>query len=143
VNSEGLEKVFKDYHATPQQARAKEGPLSEKNLEELTSKARNLVASAIPEWYWCRKDSYEKTEVPPGQPFALYLMHALANMAGDPDCEYPLQVIHGVPLGVDEDVLDDPEIWPTKEELGLEPPELEPACVRAAENYGSANLFCM
>ena len=68
-------------------------------------------------------------------------MHALANMAGDPNCDYALQLIHSVPLGVDEDVLDDPEIWPTKEEFGLEPPELEPACVRAAENYGSADLF--
>ena len=51
-------------------------------------------------------------------------MAALGRMAGDVDAEYPLLVQTGVPLGVDEPVLDDPGVWPTKEELGCEPKDM-------------------
>ena len=78
---------------------------------------------------------------PEGQPFYLTLLHLLALEAKDIDCQYPLVVADGVPLGVDNDMLLDPGVWPTKEELGEEPQELEPALPSWQENYTSADSF--
>ena len=47
-----------------------------------------------------------------------------------PDKEFLRHLDEGVPLGVDGPMLPDPDIWPSKQELGA-----------TAENYPSAQLF--
>ncbi|CAE8624882.1 unnamed protein product [Polarella glacialis] len=69
------------------------------------------------------------------------LMAHTARKAFDIDSEYPQELKVGVPLGVDEETLCSPGVWPTKEELKGQPPETEdlpPPC--SMDNYSSATL---
>jgi hypothetical protein len=53
----------------------------------------------------------------------------------------PQELKVGVPLGVDEETLCPPGVWPTKEELKGQPPDTEdlpPPC--SMDNYSSATL---
>ena len=135
-----LKERFATYHRQPQHERSKQGPFEEEEFQQLAASTRGRIAAIIPEEFW-ESGHFKDTETQPGQPFALYLLAAIAKLAGDPDWRYPLEVLDGVPLGVDEDVLDDPGVWPTKEELGQEPMELEPCAPCSAENYSSALRF--
>ncbi len=135
-----LAERFAAYHQKPQHERSKQGPLETAEMEQLAIVARSHLAAMIPKEFW-EQGHFQDVQTPPGQPFALYLMAAIAKLAGDPDWYYPIEVVEGVPLGVDEDVLDDPDIWPTKEELGLEPVEMEPTPPSSADNYSSALRF--
>ena len=80
-------------------------------------------------------------QVAPGQPFFLELLHHVASEDSDPDARYPLELIKGVPLGVTEQTLRSPDVWPLKEELAGQPMEqhnLEDVVAHA--NYQSAIL---
>ena len=65
----------------------------------------------------------------------------MAVAVGDVDCDYPLDVRSGVPLGVDSATLSDPGVWPTKFELGESPKELEPSPLESHANYLSGEAF--
>ncbi|CAE7604154.1 MKK3 [Symbiodinium sp. CCMP2592] len=80
-------------------------------------------------------------EVSPGQPFALDILQALVELAEDPDRDFLQHLREGVPLGVDGPTLPDPNIWPSKQELGNAPKDLEPPAPTAADNYPSAEVF--
>ena len=77
--------------------------------------------------------------IEPGQPFMLQTIQSLAEMAGDPDSQFPKECAEGLPLGVDEDLPDTRHIWPSKLELTnvdqheahIQPPTQQP-------NYPSA-----
>ncbi|CAE8634286.1 unnamed protein product, partial [Polarella glacialis] len=74
-------------------------------------------------------------------PFYLDLMTHTARKAFDIDSEFPVELRHGVPLGVDEETLCSPGVWPTKEELKGEPPEYEDLPPPGSmDNYSSAIL---
>ncbi|CAE8588429.1 unnamed protein product, partial [Polarella glacialis] len=61
--------------------------------------------------------------------------------AFDIDSEFPLELRHGVPLGVDEETLCSPGVWPTKEELKGQLPEYEDLPPPGSmDNYSSAVL---
>ena len=46
--------------------------------------------------------------IPPGQPFRLYLWHTLAQSLSDPDADFLLDLVKGVPLGVNESLKPSP-----------------------------------
>ena len=50
--------------------------------------------------------------VPSGQPFRLHLWHRLASFLGDSDAQVLLDLVQGVPLGVNEPLTPSPA-WPT------------------------------
>jgi len=50
--------------------------------------------------------------VPPGQPFKLHLWYRLASFLGDSDAHFLLDLVQGVPLGVNETLAPSPA-WPT------------------------------
>ncbi|CAE8582263.1 unnamed protein product [Polarella glacialis] len=80
-------------------------------------------------------------KVAKGQPFYLDLMTHTARKAFDMDSEFPLELRHGVPLGVDEETLCSPGVWPTKEELKGQLPEYEDLPPPGSmDNYSSAVL---
>jgi hypothetical protein len=79
--------------------------------------------------------------IPEGQPFRLLALANYAKAAGDPDWEYPLNIEHGVPLGVEEATWTTPGVWPTKDELRGQPWEEEaPYKPDNQPNYNSATL---
>ena len=89
---------------------------------EVVDSARAQVASALSSVHTASVQAglAPKGDIlsqPRGQPFFLTLLHLLAVEAKDVDCQYPLLVADGVPLGVDDDMLSDPGVWPTEEEL--------------------------
>ena len=61
--------------------------------------------------------------IPPGQPFRLHLWHRLATFLGDPDADFLLSLVKGVPLGVNEDLLPSPA-WPSHEGVVTDPAPL-------------------
>ncbi|CAE8641821.1 unnamed protein product, partial [Polarella glacialis] len=80
-------------------------------------------------------------KVAKGKPFYLDLMTHAARKAFDIDSEFPLELRHGVPLGVDEETLCSPGVWPTKEERKGQLPEYEDLPPPGSmDNYSSAVL---
>eukprot|EP00435_Cladocopium_sp_Y103_P069283 s192_g33.t1 len=78
----------------------------------------------------------------PGQPIYLTLLHNLARLSGDPDMNYPLDLMQGVPLGVSDPPLASPGIWPLKSELsGEDTPWESLAAPFGKKNYSSAEDF--
>ena len=49
---------------------------------------------------------------PPGQPFRLHLWYHLTSFLGDPDAHFLLDLVQGVPLGVNQTLTPSPA-WPT------------------------------
>ncbi|CAE7365451.1 AHNAK, partial [Symbiodinium sp. CCMP2592] len=80
-------------------------------------------------------------EVSPGQPFALDILQALVELAEDPDRDFLQHLREGVPLGVDGPTGPHPNFWPSKQELGNAPKDLEPPAPTTADNYPSAEVF--
>jgi len=50
-------------------------------------------------------------QIPAGQPFRLYLWHTLAKFLSDPDAEFLLDLVHAVPLWINEQLHPSPA-WP-------------------------------
>ena len=61
--------------------------------------------------------------IPAGQPFRLYLWHQLATFLKDPDADFLLELVHGVPLGVNEPLTPSPA-WKSHEGTVLDPEPL-------------------
>ena len=108
-------------------------------------KARYMVAAQLLTWSpgvkQIHRDFLNWSKRHEGQPFYLHLLHMLAVHCEDLDADYPLQLQEGVNLGVDAPLLPDPGVWPTKEELGEMPKDLDPCPPQAEVNYPSAAKF--
>jgi hypothetical protein len=87
---------------------------------------------------WCLKQS---NLVPVGQPFHFHFLSNLAKEAGDCDWGYPLDLVEGVPLGVDSAPLACDHVWPTKEEMTKCPEDPDPGEPCSQANYTSAKEF--
>jgi hypothetical protein len=87
-------------------------------------------------WTWDTCSS-----VSDGQPFNLYLLSNIAKQAGDCDWSYPLDLVEGVPLGVDSPPLPCDHVWPTKEEMAKSSEDQEPDPPCSHDNYTSAAEF--
>ena len=64
-------------------------------------------------------------QIPAGQPFRLYLWHTLAQFLSDPDADFLLDLVQGVPLGVDEPLKPSPS-WHVHDGVVSDP---EPYCL--------------
>ena len=62
-------------------------------------------------------------QIPAGQPFRLYLWHTLVRFLSDPDAEFLLNLVHGVPLGVNEPLKPSPA-WPVHDGVVSNPEPL-------------------
>ena len=62
-------------------------------------------------------------DTPPGQPFRLHLWHRLAVFLGDPDADFLLGLVKGVPLGVNTDLNPSPA-WPSHKSVVADPTPL-------------------
>ncbi len=81
------------------------------------------------------------SDIPSGQPFLLHMVSGLGKEAGDCDWAYPLDLVEGVPLGVDSPPLPCEHVWPTKEEMAKCSEDQEPEEPRSHDNYTSATEF--
>ena len=99
-----------------------------------------------PEWVdairlaWCsllpQHPQAHLLTVPIGQPFALHLQTALMHAMGDPHAHLPGLLADGVPLGVDVEIPNVPDVWPSsRKRSNLEHLPLE----SASRNYNSCN----
>ena len=88
----------------------------------------------------------EDTSIEDGQPLRLKVLRKMLQIAGDPDADFTLELAKGLPLGVEELVLNSPGVWPTKEEMRLAPaPEEDDTMVEMhdCKNYQSAEQWEM
>ena len=69
------------------------------------------------------------------------MLSKVAKEAGDVDWQYPLEIVEGVPLGVDSAPLPCEHVWPTKEEMSKCPEDQEPGEPCSKDNYTSAGDF--
>ena len=96
--------------------------------DEVLTQTRDIIG------HYCELRPEDRQRADEGQPFYLQLMSSVANKAGDPDSLYPLKVVAGVPLGVEEPIEATPGIWPKKKNEDPEPPGLP----TNSDNYPSA-----
>ena len=75
-------------------------------------------------------------EIPPGQPYRLHLIQALAETLGDEDAKLPTTVEGGVVLG-DKEPLPDSGLWPLKEERKAEAADPSAEYIVWGSNYSS------
>ena len=81
----------------------KEPPLSQAELAPYTDDLLELLG--------CPPGDHLLMAAPPGQPFKLHLWYRLASFLGDTDARLLLDLVQGVPLGVNEQLVPSPA-WP-------------------------------